>query len=706
MKAFGAAQRTGPLVLALAIGWSVLAGFADASAGVGGRYAAAGTNEFPARGAPAMAPGVPAYKVVDEIDWHRPSVDLSFLNAIEKPAGKRGFVRAKGDSLVFADGTPVRFWGTNLSAAAIFRTDREAVREQARRLSELGFNLVRLHHHDSYWNTPNIFGEANPSHTGDLDSEMLDRIDWWVACLKQEGIYVWLDLHVQRQLREGDRVSHFAEIGKHGTAGEFKGFNYVNRDIRQAMKRFNSKYLGHRNPYTKLAYKDEPAVAAVLITNENDVTQHFANALLPDKAVPAHTALYMKEAADFARQRGLPADKTWRSWEYGPSRLFLNDLEYRFNVEMIQHLRATGVKVPIVTTSIWGGQVVSLPALTAGDMIDVHAYERSGPLQRDPHVEANTTHNIASAQLSGKPLSVSEWNMGAFPADDRHVMPLYLAATASHQGWDALMQYAYAQTPLHMAGHASNWNAFNDPSLMALLPAAALLYRRADVREARSTIVFAPTKPQVFDHPLSTAGSVAVRTAAETGRLVTLLPAVDELPWLRGHAVPAGATVITDMTHSFVEAQRRSVSDTGELRRDWGAGVFTIDTPRTQAVLGQLGGKVHRLTDVAVAFSGNGSLAVQSLDGEPLSRSRNIVVSIGTSSVPARGGAALPFVSEPLRGSLKIKAGADLRLDGQPGVSLQSASILAPGQVEYQVVFDGGAPVHWLHLHKPGRTSR
>ncbi len=81
--------------------------------------------------------------------WNISPVDLSFLNAPEKPAGKRGFLKADGERLVFADGTPARFWGTNLTAWALFGTDRENVKQQARRLSELGFNLVRLHHHDS-----------------------------------------------------------------------------------------------------------------------------------------------------------------------------------------------------------------------------------------------------------------------------------------------------------------------------------------------------------------------------------------------------------------------------------------------------------------------------------------------------------------------------------------------------------------------------
>ncbi len=85
----------------------------------------------------------------DKIDWQTSPVDLSFLNANEKPAGKRGFVKASGEQLMFADNTPARFWGTNMSAYSLYDTAEEDIKRQARRLSALGINLVRLHHHDS-----------------------------------------------------------------------------------------------------------------------------------------------------------------------------------------------------------------------------------------------------------------------------------------------------------------------------------------------------------------------------------------------------------------------------------------------------------------------------------------------------------------------------------------------------------------------------
>ena len=148
----------------------------------------------------------------DVVDWQASPVDLSFLNAAEKPAGKRGFLTAAHGRLVFADGTAARFWGTNLVAYALFATPREAVKHQAHRLAELGFNLVRIHHFDSTWVEPNIFGAGAALDTKHLDNASLEKLDWWIECLKDEGIYIWLDLEDGRQFKSADGIDDFAEI--------------------------------------------------------------------------------------------------------------------------------------------------------------------------------------------------------------------------------------------------------------------------------------------------------------------------------------------------------------------------------------------------------------------------------------------------------------------------------------------------------------
>ncbi|MHC8320952.1 glycoside hydrolase 5 family protein [Pseudomonas sp. GB2N2] len=641
----------------------------------------------------------------DKVDLKTSPVDLSFLNANEKPAGKRGFVKAVGEQLQFADNTPARFWGTNVTAYALYRTPDEDIKLQAKRLSALGFNLVRLHHHDSPWVSPNIFGDPAVPHDTQLPNpESLKKIDLWVKALKDEGIYVWLDMHVERALTDKDNIYGFEEMPRNSAnSADLKGYAYVNITIQQAMKRFAAAYVTHVNPYTGLAYKDDPTIAAVLITNENDVTNHFGNALLPDKGVPKHSKLYMAEAEAFAKQHNLSANQTWRSWEHGPSKLFLNDLERRFDVDMIEHLRGLGVKVPIATTSTWGlDGLSSLPALTSGDVIDVHSYGGGGQLEKNPLTTAGIVDWIAAGQVTGKPLTVTEWNNEPFPTPDRHSLPLYVAAAASHQGWDALMQYAYSQEPLSGAWvTAGNWHSYNDPALLATLPAAALLYRRADVREATTTYVFAPTPATLFNQSITPANSALLRTAMGKGKLQIAMPQTPQLPWLQTGAIASDAQVFHDPDQSLLDANAsEATTDTGELKRNWKQGIYTINTPRTQAATGWIGGETISLGNVQVQVTTpNASVVVQSLNDKPIGQSPDLMISLGTRAIP-QDDEKIPFNVEPIAGTLTVQAPPGLTLFTQ-GTLAQLKKLPATYlDGRYVIKFDDLQASNWLFLRK------
>ena len=637
----------------------------------------------------------------DLLDWRTSPVNLSFLNAPERPAGKHGFLKVVEDTMAFEDGTPARFWGTSVNAYSLFATTRENVAQQASRLSRLGFNLVRLFHHDTAWVQPNVFGNGEAPDTQSLSPAMLEELDWWIKCLREEGIYIWLDLHVERHLKPGDRIEGFEEMAKGKPSADLHGFNYVNQGIVRAMQRFNEAYVTHRNVYTGLRYKDDPAVVAMLLTNENDVTRHYASAFLPEKGVPQHSALYAAQAEAFATRHGLPKHMHLRPWEHGPAKLFLNELEYRFGAEMIRHLRSLGVRVPIVTTNTWGlNPLSSLPALTAGDLIDAHAYGGPGELERNPLLAPTLVHWIAAAQVAGKPLTVTEWNVAPFPVPDRHAIPLYVAASARLQGWDAVMQYAYSQLALNGPGRASNWASHNDPALLATLPAAALLYRQGHVRESPTAYAFSPGRNMLFNEAISATNAVALRTAAEKGKLVIVMPRTQELPWLAQGTAPAGAMMLTDPRQPLLAADaKEAVSDSGELRRNWDQGTFTINTPQTQAAMGRIGGQTIVLPEVQIALSTrNATVAVQSVDGQPIRKSRSILISLGARSMP-RPNMQLPFHSEPVEGKLSIAAPEGLRLVAWDAGSGAMREIPAQREAgRYSLVINRSLRSYWLML--------
>lgn len=598
-----------------------------------------------------------------------PAPDLSGLN--HRPAGHLGHVRAEGDALVYGDGSPARFWGTNLQAYALFRTKPENIAPEAHRIAAMGFNLVRIHHHDSHWVTPNVFGAKSPD-TKTLDPGAMSQLDRWIAALKPEGVYVWLDLHTGRKLTPGDGFDGYEELKE----GEMRGFAYVSPGIQERMEMFQEAYLGHVNPLTGLSYAEDPAILAVLLTNENDVTHHFGNALLPGKGAPGFSATYMAAAGAFAETHGLDQGQVWKAWLHGTPKIFLNDLEERLFTPLARSLRQTGYPGLLATTSSWGGMsIAGLPALTLGSLIDAHTYGRPGELTRDPREEPSFLDWAAAAQVAGLPLSISEWNLSPFPAEDRFIAPLRMAAMAAHQGWDAPMLYGYAQRPLNGPTRPGNWDSGYDPGLVAMLPAAALLYRQGHVPPARDTYALRLDADTFFDQRITPKTSAALRTLPEQSRLVVEIPEVPALPWLASRKAGAQAVPVSRPGRSYLpDATTRIEADTGAFARDFSRGLFTIDTPQSQVAAGSVTERVT-LTDISLRLvTPLAALAVQSLDAAPIATSKEILISLARRAEPLNRKDPVWRV-EPIAGELTIhsRPGLTLRGAGPRGLPLPDA---------------------------------
>jgi len=591
------------------------------------------------------------------LEWDKWPVDVSYLN--EKPAGKRGRVKADGERLVFQDGTPARFWGANVQAYALYQGTKEDIANQAKRIAALGYNLIRLHHHDSEWVKPNVF-DLSDGTTQKLDEQALDRLDWWVKCLKDEGVYVWMDLHVGRQFLRGDRIEGYAELAKQQGSG--KGFNYVNPRIEKLMQEFASKYVTRKNRYTGTPYTEEPALVGVLVTNENDLTFHHASLFAPDKGNSVHRRLFESMARPIAKRAGLPSGL--KVWEPSTAKIVMTEIEHLFDKRAIERLRGEGLKSLIATTSFWGAEnLYTLPPLAAGDIVDVHSYGSAESLGTNPRFEANFISWIGAVQVAGKPLSISEWNV-EYPNRDRFVAPLYVAAISSLQGWDAPMIYGYAQVPIQEPDRPETWSTWIDPALTALMPAAALMFREGHVKEAQKTYRLDLTRETLYQANTNPDTSVALRTLVEQSKLTIGLPDIPELGWDDALSARGGnATAFTDTARDFIpQGQNFVTSDTGQLKRDWSIGIETIDTPQSQGAIGWLGKRLVSLREVSFDLQTPKAAAiVTSMDGKPIATSKKMLLTV-VAQVATSPGDKLPFLSQPVEGTITINNAAPLRM--------------------------------------------
>ena len=114
-------------------------------------------------------------------------------------------------------------------------------------------------------------------------------------------------------------------------------------------------------------------------------------------------------------------------------------------------------------------------------------------------------------------------------------------------------------------------------------------------------------------------------------RLEGMEPFTDkEVPW----DLPAGChversdageqVIIYDENYA---APKRIVSDTGELVRDLENSIGTVDSPRTKAAYGFLGGHTLELQDMTIrAETDFGVIALSSLNDDPINKSENMLL--------------------------------------------------------------------------------
>ncbi len=637
----------------------------------------------------------------DLVSSSRSPIDLSYLN--HKPAGSLGPIRTQGEDLVFRDGTEARFWGTNLAAYALF-VDEAKIKEHAKRIAQLGFNLVRIHHHDTTpWVRPTVI-DLDRSDTQHLWEKGLGPLKAWIEALKAEGVYIWLDLHVGRALKQGDaegvigdkasltweevkgsremprpdvptvkvngkpsKLEGYHEIAK--KEGIFKGFNYYNEGVEELMVAFNRKYLDY--------FKDDPAVITLLVTNENDLLKHFQSPMLNADRYPYHHLLFLDAVKKFSTESGISRMQLRRTWEPGPGRIFLINQEGQFYIRMVQTLRDLGLTTPIAVSSVWGGLGLEvLPSLSVGDLIDIHTYAHPQSLGTNPLYSTNFGIDAASFSVAGKPTTISEWGVEN-EVIGRAVVPLYMMGLGSLQGWRALMHYNYSQTTFWEGGAPDTWSSYLDPAIISLMPAAAIAYRQGHVAPAEKTYFLPLTEQNLMSMRLSPKYSKSLRTLAEQSAIRIGLPAIKILPWLERTPRPSGAIVIDELDQNFLSENATSVtSDTGELTRNWEKSLYTIKTPKTLAVEGILEGKTIALDGLKVAVDlPIGVVVVTSLDEEPIHDSTKMLLTVvGRAAVEEK---KLPYRSELATGTITIETMPNLKVyplspDGTKGTPLDA----------------------------------
>ena len=383
------------------------------------------------------------------------ALDFSALRGDWAPAGKHGRVVRRGGQFEFEGlpGVKQRFYGVNICGSANI-PDRETARAFARRLARVGYNALRIHHHDG------VLVDKDDMTT--LDEEAMCKFDGLVAACIDEGLYLTTDLFVSR----GSIPRRACGIDEDGTVSvwEMKALSHFHEGVYSNFCAFARNFLTHRNVYTGRTLAEEPALGWVSFVNEGCFDGNLtALRKFPCVAAKWRAWLARKKAADAAFAAipdTLPENFGWslaepsaRAWA-----LFISDVEAAFGDRVTRFLRDE-LKCRALTTNMNGVFYPAAYQVSRArnyDFVDDHFYvdHPSFPEKawNTPSESGNGNplrgaamggEQLAFRRNFGQPFTISEYNFAA-PGRFRHLGGVLTGAAGALQDWSGLWRFAWA----------------------------------------------------------------------------------------------------------------------------------------------------------------------------------------------------------------------------------------------------------------------
>lgn len=569
------------------------------------------------------------------------SSPLDFSWLLDAPAGKYGFAKARGGEIYFENrpDKPVRFYGNNLCFSANY-PDKENADKLADAFAAAGYNIMRIHHYDNP-----LIDKTSPGLLG-FDAEKLDRLDYLVAAMKKRGIYITTDLYVSRVLAD-DAVEK--DIGWNKSMTANKAAFFVSRKAVENWQTFSKNLLNHVNPYTGLAWKDDPAIVSISLVNENTIFGSYTSML------PHFERLFNKwlEAKSIT-----PNDKDKSFLR----KIFLSEVYGNFYKEQKAFLDSLGVRAMITDQNFWEGYSVTLMRKYY-DIIDTHRYyghpsfiEKPWSL---PAKMKNTSSiseyggciSLSDCQMAGKPFSITEWN---YVNNNDHCAEgaFLIGAYGSLHKWDMLCRFAYSHSTVDFSKPASIISYF-DANIVSLFSdrAGALFYLREDVKPSDITITsFLPEDYLTRPEPEKNANSPLLKRIglyAATEVEINPTPSGFKVPQNSPFAVAAEQAVIeqnkfdkpvildtkanlpqlTKLTGGKLDVENeRYESSTSEMVLDKKNETWQLITSKSEAFIGPKGKSFKGAFAEIRNTRGWSSTLISSIDNNPLKDSSKILI--------------------------------------------------------------------------------
>lgn len=181
-----------------------------------------------------------------------------------------GRITIKDGHFVRPDGSPFRIVGCMFQWSGCFPDSASAIAIAAR-LRALGINTVRFAGFDYAPYFPiSIFADAPTTTGGGLGIPQMQRLDWFIHQLRQQGIRYAFTFQHSWMPRPGDGVRQPDSVGWGARMMVIfdPTIQRIHRDVIRLL-------LTHENPYTGFAYKDDPALLFVMPLEDSPLTAYW-----------------------------------------------------------------------------------------------------------------------------------------------------------------------------------------------------------------------------------------------------------------------------------------------------------------------------------------------------------------------------------------------------------------------------------------------
>lgn len=553
------------------------------------------------------------------------ALDLS--SQVPVPAGKQGRLTIGPDgALVFAEAPdkPLRMHGFNgfpnqiwmLEDDAAFRSQVRVFAQAARRQ---GYCLYRVHGSMDRWL---CLGSTEDMA---IQPKQLDRWDYLLSELKREGIYCHLVVFsFGLYEREANRAKSFEERDMH------KLQFYLGGEWERQRFRYGAEtLLNHVNPYTGLAWKDDPEIAFVEFYNEQALgLDRMAQTLRDhpetkaflerewrqwlvarhDGNVPATLQAELKGTPLAAAPLPPLSDRTSElANQFALFQMAIAENCASWCEGVVRGTGYAGLTTQYNATKKLGGTAARWQVSQVADM---HAYYRhpaggwggvGTSVEQDSSLDdaAGYWRGANATRLSGRPFIVSEFNH-CFWNPYQHEGGLVFGAYSALQGFSALEIHSGPVTLGEPSPKVGSFSCGPSPVVRASEFLSACLFQRGDLAPARHRVELV-----VPEEALTTACMALGGVSTQQSRVALMTGFSVAFPWAKRpdrttagptpdlRLLPSGVATIDaqDWVVNVVESADGtfSLADTiGQMRKqgilpdgnlsDAEAGVFQSDT--------------------------------------------------------------------------------------------------------------------------------